>query len=62
MVHALQEIRKLLKPKGALIDIRPNGELVQFIRPLEEGERFIGYMHETILTKNHIKSQIKSFR
>ena len=48
MVHALQEIRNLLKSDGALIDIRPNGELNKFIRPYRdgEGEHFIGYMHE----------------
>ena len=48
MVHALQEIRNLLKSDGALIDIRPNGELNKFIRPYQdgEGEHFIGYMHE----------------
>ncbi len=47
MVHALKEIRELLKPNGLLIDIRPNGELVEFIRPLEDGEHFIGYLQET---------------
>jgi|GEM_PF-588631 len=47
MVHALQEIRNLLKPNGVLIDIRPNGELVQFIRPLGNEERLIGYLQET---------------
>ncbi len=47
MVHALHEIRKLLKPGGALIDIRPNGELVEFIRPHDDEEFFIGHMHET---------------
>lgn len=55
MVHALQQIHDLLKPfdeaqgnaDGLLIDIRPNGELVQFIRPLDDGEHFIGYLQET---------------
>ncbi len=47
MVHALKEIRELLKPNGLLIDIRPNGELVEFIRPLDDGEHFIGYLQET---------------
>ncbi len=47
MVHALQEIRDLLKPNGALIDIRPNGELVEFIRPHGNGELFIGHLQET---------------
>lgn len=59
MVHALKKIHSLLKPfddaqdrpAGALIDIRPNGELVEFIRPSkeegEDGEHFIGYMYET---------------
>lgn len=55
MVHALQQIHNLLKPfdkaqgkaDGLLIDIRPNGELVKFIRPLEGGEHFIGYLQET---------------
>ena len=47
MVHALREIHNLLKPDGALIDIRPNGTLNKFIRPYGDGEFFIGYMHET---------------
>ena len=55
MVHALEQIHKLLKPfdkaqdgpGGYLIDIHPNGELVEFILPLEDGEQFIGYMQET---------------
>ena len=47
MVHALREIRNLLKPDGALIDIRPNGELNEFIRPLGDDEHLIGYLHET---------------
>ena len=49
MVHALQEIHHLLKPNGYLIDIRPNGELNEFIRPRQDGagEHFIGYMHES---------------
>ena len=55
MVHALEQIHSLLKPfdvtqgepGGYLIDIHPNGELVEFILPLEEGEQFIGYMQET---------------
>jgi hypothetical protein len=47
MVHALREIHKLLKPSSFLIDIRPNGELVEFIRPHGEEEFFIGHMHET---------------
>ncbi len=47
MVHALQEIRNLLKPGGALIDIRPNGELVEFVRPIEDDEHFIGYLQES---------------
>ena len=47
MVHALREIRDLLKPNGALIDIRPDGELNEFIRPLGDQEHLIGYLHET---------------
>ncbi len=47
MVHALREIRDLLKPNGALIDIRPNGELVEFIRQYGNGELFIGHLQET---------------
>ena len=49
MVHALREIHHLLKPNGALIDIRPNGLWNKFIRPPQHGnaEHFIGYMHET---------------
>jgi hypothetical protein len=47
MVHALEQIHNLLNPGGYLIDIHPNGELVEFILPLEEGEQFIGYMQET---------------
>ena len=47
MVHALREIHSLPKPNGFLIDIRPNGELVEFIRPHQEGELFIGHLQET---------------
>ncbi|MBT3315715.1 MAG: hypothetical protein HN390_13985 [Anaerolineae bacterium] len=47
MVHALQEIRDLLKPDGFLIDIRPNGEMVEFIRPHGSEELFIGHLQET---------------
>jgi hypothetical protein len=47
MVHALQQIRVLLKRVGYLIDIRPNGELIEFIRPLGNREHFIGYLYET---------------
>jgi hypothetical protein len=47
MVHALEKIHNLLEREGYLIDIHPNGELVEFILPLEDGEQFIGYMQET---------------
>ena len=47
MVHALSEIHNLLKSNGFLIDIRPNGELVEFIRPHGSGEMFIGHLQET---------------
>jgi len=47
MVHALEQIHDLLKPSGYLIDIHPNGELVEFILPLAGQEHFIGYMQET---------------
>ena len=55
MVHALEQIHSVLKPfdeaqdrpGGHLIDIHPNGELVEFILPLDEGEKFIGHMRET---------------
>ena len=47
MVHALEQIHNLLEREGYLIDIHPNGELVEFILPLEDGEQFIGYMQET---------------
>ena len=47
MVHALSEIHNLLKSNGFLIDIRPNGELVEFIRPHQGGELFIGHLQET---------------
>jgi hypothetical protein len=48
MVHALEQIHDLLEPRGHLIDIRPNGELTEFIYPLEGQEHyFIGYMQET---------------
>ena len=47
MVHALEQIHNLLEPGGYLIDIHPNGELVEFSLPLEEGEQFIGHMQET---------------
>jgi len=47
MVHALEQIHNLLEREGYLIDIHPNGEMVEFILPLEDGEQFIGYMQET---------------
>lgn len=55
MVHALEQIHDLLKPfdkaqgelGGYLIDIHPNGELDEFIYPLNEREHFVGYMQET---------------
>jgi len=47
MVHALEQIHSLLNPGGYLIDIHPNGELVEFIYPTEGKEHFIGYMQET---------------
>jgi len=47
MVHALHQIHNLLKPTGYLIDIRPNGDLFEFIRLSGKGEQFIGYLYET---------------
>ncbi|MBG7609978.1 MAG: hypothetical protein IZT55_03840 [Anaerolineae bacterium] len=47
MVHALEKIHSLLNRTGYLIDIRPDGELIKFIRPLDNREHFIGYLHET---------------
>lgn len=54
MVHALEQIHKLLKPfddaqdrpNRQLIDIHPIGELVEFHYALNEGEHFLGYMQE----------------
>jgi hypothetical protein len=47
MVHALEQIHALLVPGGALIDIHPNGERVEFLCPLESGEHLIGYLQES---------------
>jgi len=47
MVHALEQIHDLLKPGSYLIDIHPNGELVEFIYLIDGREHFIGYMQET---------------
>jgi len=47
MVHALEQIHSLLKPGGHLIDIHPNGELVEFIYPFEGREHQLGYLQET---------------
>lgn len=55
MVHALEQIHDLLKPfsraqersGGYLIDIHPNGELVEIIRLLKEREHFLGHLQET---------------
>ena len=47
MVHALEQIHELLKPGGHLIDIHPNGELVEFHYALGDDEGFLGYMQET---------------
>ncbi len=47
MVHALEQIHAWLTPGGALVDIHPNGELVEF-RHLQEGkDLLIGYMQES---------------
>ena len=47
MVHALEQIHALINPGGYLIDLHPNEKMVEFILPLDDGEHFIGYMHET---------------
>ncbi len=47
MVHALEQIHELLKASGYLIDIHPNGELVEFHYVLNDREHFLGYMQET---------------
>jgi len=47
MVHALEQIHALLEPGGILINIQPEGELVEFYAVLNTGEQFIGYMLET---------------
>lgn len=55
MVHALEQIYGLIKPfdevqgepGGYLIDIHPDGDLVEFILPVDGSEHFIGYMYET---------------
>lgn len=47
MVHALEQIHALLEPGGILINIQPEGELVEFYAVLDTGEQFIGYMLET---------------
>ena len=47
MVYALAQIHNLLKADGYLIDIHPNGELVEFFFALEGREQFIGYMQES---------------
>lgn len=47
MVYALEQIYDLLRPGGHLIDIHPNGELVEFHYVLEDYEHFLGYMLET---------------
>ena len=47
MVHALEQIHALINPGGYLIDLHPNAKMVEFILPLDDGEHFIGYMHET---------------
>lgn len=47
MVHALEQVNNLLKPDGYLIDIHPNGELVEFYYELNGHEHFLGYMQES---------------
>ena len=47
MVHALEQIHSLLNPGGYLIDIHPNGKLVEFILPLDQREQRIGYLQES---------------
>jgi hypothetical protein len=47
MVHALEQIHEMLEAGGHLIDIHPNGELDEFIYPLDGSDQFLGYMQET---------------
>lgn len=47
MVHALEQVHALLEPGGTLINIQPEGELVEFYAVMDEGEQFIGYMLES---------------
>jgi len=47
MVHALEQVHDLLIPGGYLIDIHPNGELVEFNYHLNGSEQFLGYMQES---------------
>ena len=47
MVHALEQVHRLIGPGGALIDIHPNGEKVEFFGLLEGREHFIGHMQES---------------
>ena len=47
MVHALEQIHAMLVPDGALIDIHPNSEPVEFHYPLQCGDRLLGYLEES---------------
>lgn len=47
MVHALEQVHHLLNPGGYLIDIHPNGEMVEFYASINGREEFIGYMQES---------------
>ena len=47
MVHALETIRSLLKPGGALIDIHPTTKRPEIFARTKAGTRFIGTLNET---------------
>lgn len=47
MVHALEQVHRILKPPGYLIDIHPSGEPAEFVYPLDGKEHHIGIMQET---------------
>lgn len=47
MVHALEQIHSLLKPDGGLIDIRPDGTLVEFLMLADDKKHLIGYLQES---------------
>jgi hypothetical protein len=57
MVHALSTIRKLLKPRGVLIDIHPGSQKPELFVRLGSGRHFVGYLEEMDNFVEYVQAQ-----